>query len=111
MIGTPAPVDALRVQHGVGRLRAAEVYAQSLADGLTLLARDDDAGRAERLAEQLTEVEGACGAIEEVVRPMLEAIDPHLADRADDAASIAQQIGERACVRRQRAAAADGRAA
>ncbi len=105
MIGTPAPVDALRVQHGVGRLRAAEVYAQSL------LARDDDAGHAEQLAEQLAEVEGACGAIEEVVRPLLEAIDPQLAERADDAASIAQQLGERACAARGRAVATDGRAA
>lgn len=97
MIGAPAPVHALRVQQGVGRLRAAEVYAQSLADGLTLLARDDG-GRAERLAAQLAEVEGACGAIQQVVRPLLEGIDPDLADRVDDAASLAQQLGEHACL-------------
>jgi hypothetical protein len=96
MIGTPAPLRALRVPLSVGRLRATEVYAQALADRLTLLAHAD-AGRADDLGDQLAEIESACSVIEATVRPMLESIDPTVARNVDAAASVAQQRGEATC--------------
>lgn len=103
MTSASTPVTVRRVQRGVGRLRAAEVYVQSLADRLTLLAHQD-AGRGERLAQQLAEVERACGAIAQAARPLLDAVDPHLADRTDEAARLAQRLGEHACLPARRTA-------
>jgi hypothetical protein len=92
------------VTGAMAELRATETFVQIAHDrlGLALAEMDEQA----RLPSALTRVRharraavtrsaafaivGACGALQALIRQLLVALDPAIADRADDAAEVAR---------------------
>jgi len=97
------------VRGTIAELRATEVYVQTLCDRLALAidARSTVDGAEQPAATELArgrrsrqlkalrtagfQVCGACGTLQDLIRPVLYRIDPQLAVLADDAAQIARQ--------------------